>query len=108
MNIQLADPIKNYFEISNGTDPVRLKHCFNANAVVLDEGGTYQGHTAIAAWFCDTRQKYAFSAKPLSATTQQQHEIVTAEVSGNFPGSPIELSYTFLLQDGKIQSLKIA
>ena len=108
MNIQLADPIKNYFEISNGTDPAGLKHCFNTDAVVLDEGGTYQGHAAIAAWFCDTRQKYAFSAKPLSATTQQQHEIVTAEVSGNFPGSPIELSYTFLLQDGKIQSLKIA
>lgn len=108
MSIQLASAIKNYFEISNGTAPAGLKDCFNTDAVVLDEGGTYQGHTAIAAWFCDTRQKYAFSAKPLSATTQQQHEIVIAEVSGNFPGSPIKLSYTFLLQDGKIQSLKIA
>ncbi|MDP2713801.1 nuclear transport factor 2 family protein [Rheinheimera sp.] len=108
MTIQLADPIKNYFEISNGTDPAGLKDCFSADALVLDEGGSYQGQAAIAAWFSDTRQKYAFSAKPLSATTQQQHEIVIAEVSGNFPGSPIKLSYTFLLQDGKIQSLQIA
>lgn len=108
MNIQLADPIKKYFEISNAADPAGLKDCFSLNAVVLDEGGTYQGLVAIAAWFSDTRQKYAFSAKPLSATTQQPHEIVIAEVSGNFPGSPIKLSYTFLLQDGKIQSLEIA
>ena len=108
MNLQLAEPIKKYFDISNTADAAELKHCFNTDAVVLDEGGTYQGHAAIAAWFSDTRQKYAFSAKPLSATTHEKHEIVTAEVSGNFPGSPIKLSYTFLLQDGKIQSLQIA
>lgn len=108
MNIQLADPIKKYFEISNAANPAGLKDCFNTDAVVLDEGGTYQGHAAIAAWFSDTRQKYAFSAKPLSTIRHEQHEIVTAEVSGNFPGSPIQLSYTFLLQDGKIQSLQIA
>lgn len=108
MNIQLAAPIKKYFEISNAADPAGLKNCFNTDAVVLDEGGTYQGHSAITAWFSETRQKYAFSAKPLSTTRHEQHEIVVAEVSGNFPGSPIELSYTFLLQEGKIQSLEIA
>ena len=108
MNLQLAEPIKKYFDLSNTADAAELKHCFNTDAVVLDEGGTYQGHKAIAAWFGDTRQKYDFSAKPLSATRRDKHDIVTAEVSGNFPGSPIELSYTFLLQDGKIQSLEIA
>ena len=108
MNLQLAEPIKKYFDISNTADAAGVKDRFNTDAVVLDEGGTYQGHAAIAAWFSDTRQKYAFSAKPLSATTHEMHEIVTAEVSGNFPGSPIQLSYTFLLHNDKIQSLEIS
>lgn len=108
MNIQLANPIHSYFDISNGTDPTGLKECFAPDAVVIDEGGTHQGIAAIAVWFLDTRQKYDFRAKPLSSTRNETHEIVIAEVSGNFPGSPIQLSYAFLLHEGKIQSMEIS
>jgi hypothetical protein len=34
--------------------------------------------------------------------------IVTSEVSGNFPGSPLELRYAFILERGKIASLEIS
>lgn len=108
MKIQLAEPIEHYFNISNGTDPAGLELCFAADAQVLDEGGQHQGHAAIAAWFLDTRQKYAFQAKPLSHTANNQHQIVVAEVTGNFPGSPIQLNYSFLLQANKIQFLEIS
>ncbi len=108
MNIQLAEPIELYFNISNGSDPAGVAACFTTDAVVLDEGGNHQGHAAIKAWLLDTRQKYAFQAKPLRTSPQNQHQLVLAEVSGNFPGSPIQLSYTFLLNDGKIQSLQIS
>lgn len=108
MNIQLAKSINNYFAIRNGTGPVRVQDCFTPEAVVLDEGGTYQGQAAIASWLQETRQKYQFSAKPISVTSKEQQEIVVAEVSGNFPGSPIQLNYSFLLSDGKIQSLEIS
>lgn len=107
MTIQLAESINNYFNISNGIDPSQVKDCFSPDAVVLDEGGTYQGQAAIEAWLQETHQKYAFIAKPISITKKEQHEIVVAEVSGNFPGSPIQLNYSFLLNDGKIQSLEI-
>lgn len=108
MNIQLAKSINNYFAISNGTASVRIQDCFTPDAVVLDEGGTYQGQAAIESWLQETRQKYQFSAKPISVTSKEQQEIVVAEVSGNFPGSPIQLNYSFLLSDGKIQSLEIS
>lgn len=108
MTMQLAAAIEQYFHISNGSDPTGVAACFTTDAVVLDEGGHHQGHAAIKTWFFETRQKYAFQAKPLSCTSQQAHQLVVAEVSGNFPGSPIQLGYKFLLQAGKIQRLEIS
>ncbi len=108
MSTQLSEPITNYFQASNSKDPAEVKACFTADATVFDEGGTYQGQLAIASWFLETRQKYDFSVKPISMTKNAQHEVVVAEVSGNFPGSPIQLNYTFLLNDDKIQTLEIS
>jgi hypothetical protein len=33
--------------------------------------------------------------------------IVACKLSGNFPGSPININFVFELRDGKITSLKI-
>lgn len=107
MKIQLAEPLDNYFDISNGIGTARITDCFTQNATVHDEGGVYQGLAAIESWLHDTRKKYQFNLKPISIATKRQQEIVVAEVSGNFPGSPIQLNYVFVLDDGKIQSLEI-
>ncbi|MBE0448915.1 MAG: nuclear transport factor 2 family protein [Actinobacteria bacterium] len=108
MSIQLAEPLDNYFDISNGIDTVRVNDCFTPSATVHDEGGTYQGLAAIESWLQETRQKYRFSSKPLSIAKKGHQEIVVAEVSGNFPSSPIQLNYAFVLDSGKIQSLEIS
>ncbi len=108
MTIQLPDPINTFFEVSNGKGLERVKTCFTDNAVVLDEGGTYEGLAAIEAWVHDTRQKYQFSVKPLSITKKDSHDRVVAEVNGNFPGSPVNLDYDFALAADKIQSLEIS
>lgn len=109
MSTQLSKPITNYFQASNSKDPAKVKACFTADATVFDEGGAYQGQLAIASWFLETRQKYDFSVQPIRMTKNSQLEVVVvAEVSGNFPGSPIQLNYTFLLNDDKIQTLEIS
>ncbi|WP_331076665.1 hypothetical protein [Daejeonella sp.] len=43
--------------------------------------------------------------KPLEYSATD--EVLKAEVSGNFPGSPVVLSYHFEFKDGLIQSLRI-
>ena len=108
MNIQLAESIDKYFDISNGIDSAQVKDCFTPSATVHDEGGTYEGLASIECWLQETRKKYQFSSKPISVDTKEQQEIVVAEVSGEFPGSPIQLSYAFVLNGGKIQSLEIS
>lgn len=108
MNIQLAESIDKYFDLSNGIDSAQVKDCFTPSATVHDEGGSYEGLTSIESWLQETRKKYQFSSKPIRVARKEQQEIVVAEVSGNFPGSPIELNYAFVLNDGKIQSLEIS
>lgn len=108
MKIQLTAPLDKYFDISNGIDSARVYDCFTQSATVHDEGGTYQGLAAIKSWLQETRKKYQFNSKPISIAKKGHQEIVVAEVSGNFPGSPIQLNYVFVLHGGKVQSLEIS
>ena len=50
-------------------------------------------------------QDYKATMKALEYS--ESNEILKAEVTGNFPGSPIVLVYHFKLKDGLIDSLKI-
>lgn len=107
MNHSLPDSITTYFDISNGTDDARLDRCFTQDAVVLDEGHTHQGHKAIRSWLLATRKKFEYSVEPSSASQEGECMTVSAIVTGNFPGSPIQLEHVFQLVGGKIQSLEI-
>ena len=40
-------------------------------------------------------------------TCDGAQSLVTADVSGNFPGSPVQLRYNFILKDDKIATLLI-
>ena len=80
---------------------------FAAEAVVHDEGGSHNGHAAIRAWREAAAAKYGFTAEPLAVTEAGGRTVVTCRVSGNFPGSPITLSYGFTLDGDRIAALRI-
>lgn len=107
MSITLPHAISTYFEISNGADIARVKSCFTADAVVVDEGKSYQGHGDIEAWQRATQLKFDYSVEPLHILTEGDRVIVTSSVIGNFPGSPVELKHAFGLVEGKINTLEI-
>ena len=96
-----------YFKIANGVDSDDIPKWFTQDAVVKDEGQTYQGHTAIRKWQRDARQKFNYTVSPVSATLDGDRLKVMADVVGNFPGSPVNLAHWFELTDGKIASLRI-
>jgi ketosteroid isomerase-like protein len=107
MNLQLAESISTYFAASNGTDTVRITDSFTPDAVVFDEGSIHQGHAAIQAWLQEARTKSEYRVEPTSTSVEEDRVTVVAKVSGNFPGSPIQLRHSFQLEGGKIQSLEI-
>jgi len=107
MSVHLPDSIATFFQVSNGAEASELRYCFTDNAVVRDESHTHQGHEAIQAWLLEAKRKYAYSVEPLDVAWQGPSVKVRARVSGNFPGSPIQLEHVFQLTGDKIESLEI-
>lgn len=108
MSIDLPDSIATFFQVSNGSaEASALRDCLDEQAVVRDEGHTHRGYEAIQAWLLEAKRKYAYSVEPLRVVRQGSSVKVHARVSGNFPGSPVELEHVFRLTGGKIESLEI-
>ena len=107
MSIQLPGTIQSYIEASNRHDVPSILTCFDKEAIVRDENQTRRGLPAIEAWVGETIDKYKFQFTPLSLREQNAEYVVTIEVSGTFPNSPIKLDYHFGVANDKIQSLMI-
>jgi hypothetical protein len=105
-DLNLPEPIAAYFD-ADRQDGQAVARCFTRDGVVLDEGKTHSGLAAIEAWKTDSSAKYAYTARPHTLETKGRSYIVTSQVSGNFPGSPVDLRYTFILERGKIASLEV-
>jgi ketosteroid isomerase-like protein len=107
MAITLPGIIANYFQADRGHDAEAVARCFTKEAVVRDEGRTYAGRAAIQAWKTESTGKYAYTAKPLASATSGDQTVVTSRLVGDFPGSPVDLRYLFVLADGAIAGLEI-
>ena len=107
MPIDLPGPIAIYIAAENRGDAEALAQCFAEHAVVRDEGQTIEGLAAIKQWKTETKRKYKHTVEPLAFAQQDDKSIVTSRLTGNFPGSPIELRFIFKLEGGMIASLEI-
>jgi len=107
MAIDLPAPVAVYIAAENRGDPKLLERCFAAAAVVRDEGKTIEGLAAIKRWKAETKKKYQHTVEPLALVRKGDKTVVTNRLTGNFPGSPIELQFVFKLDGDKIASLEI-
>ena len=104
---RLATPIAIYIAAENRGDTDAMAECFAEDAVVRDEGRTIKGLAAIKRWKAETKRKYQHTVEPLASVQEGDKTIVTNRLTGNFPGSPIELQFIFTLDGDKIASLEI-
>jgi hypothetical protein len=107
MFIHLPPAIDNYINAENSGDADAMSRCFAPDAIVRDEGHTYEGLAAIKQWKTETKKKYNHSVEPLDAVERNGKTIVTSKLTGNFPNSPVTLEFIFGLKDDKIVSLEI-
>lgn len=105
-HLSLPEPIAAYFDADKrgGANVVQY---FTNQAVVRDEGQTHTGLAAIAAWKTAASAKYAYTVEPLRLEQKAGRHVVTGRVTGDFPGSPVELRFVFELERRKIASLEI-
>jgi hypothetical protein len=106
MKLALPHPIAAYFTADAGNDG-NFAQCFTLNAVVKDEGHVYHGRAAIQQWKADVAKKYQYTCDPLACEQNEGKHVVTCRLTGNFPGSPVDLRFFFGLEGDQIASLEV-
>ncbi len=99
--------LSDYFAAANDGRIDDAATCFTSDALVHDENQDQQGIEAIRAWIEETTHKYQPQVLVNEIAEKADTFVTTSTVSGNFPGSPIALLYTFTLREGKISHLTI-
>lgn len=105
--MKLPDIINQMIQAQNNWDSALYASCFTEDARVHDEGHTYNRRQQIKHWIDEANKKYRTKMEPIDYVVSGTACVLTATVSGTFPGSPIILKYHVELQDMKIILLKI-
>jgi ketosteroid isomerase-like protein len=107
MALNVPPIVTEYLEAERAKDARRLSLCFAENGVVHDEGKDRRGRAAIRQWKEEVDAKYGYVSEPLAASAQDNSVTVRVRLTGDFPGSPVEVNQVFTLEGGKIVSLAI-
>ena len=107
MLAKLPQPVVNYLAAVTAKDTEMFARCFTDDALVHDEGRAHRGLDAIKAGMKETQTKYKYVIEPLDASVSGNTAKLRARLTGDFPGSPVDLDFTFLLVNDKIASLEI-
>ena len=104
MRLPLPPSIQAYFDAKT---PATIAACFSEDAIVSDERRTYRGRAEIRQWREEVA-KVSFEEDVIAVEDSGAHVKVTCQLTGSFPGSPVELDNRFTLKDGKIARLSIS
>jgi ketosteroid isomerase-like protein len=107
MTIHLPAPIAGYFDADRAGDADAVAASFSKDAIVRDEGKERRGRDAIRAWKIGSSQAFTYAVEPFAVVAEGDRTSVTSHVTGDFPGSPIDLRYLFTLEGDAIAALEI-
>ncbi|MGR3248075.1 MAG: nuclear transport factor 2 family protein [Paracoccus sp. (in: a-proteobacteria)] len=105
--MQLPRPIQTYFTARAPQEGDVLAAAFAPDAIVHDEGHSHHGPQAIRAWWLAAKARYRHHAEPIDVTDTAGKTVVRATVTGDFPGSPAVLTFTFGVAGDRIADLEI-
>jgi hypothetical protein len=106
MTLDLPEPVAAYFAADRESGEA-VARCFTEAAVVKDEGRTHRGREAIRQWKEEVSTRYQYTSEPFACEQRDGAVVVTSRLTGNFPGSPVNLRFFFVLDGDKIASLEI-
>lgn len=103
----LPEVVLDYIAAANDGRIDAAAACFAQDALVHDENLDHQGFDAIRRWIAYTTREFSPKNEVLSATADGETHTVISKISGNFPGSPVELEFHFAIINEKISRLSI-
>jgi hypothetical protein len=110
--VELPRDIRAYFAAAEGDDTDALVGCFADDAVVFDEGQTWQGRAQIRQWRETVATKFDYTIEvrdlvPQGRTDDGDRFSVRTHLEGNFPGGIVDLDFGFVLRSDLIARLEI-
>ena len=108
MSLDLPAAITRYFAADKLGDAGAIAACVTPDAIVIDEGNTFAGREAIRQWMANASTQYSYTAEPFALAHRDGRIVVTSRLVGNFPGSPVDLCYQFVIDGDLIAELEIA
>ncbi|MNK01090.1 hypothetical protein D3C87_188830 [compost metagenome] len=105
--MELPQVVERFIETQHIFDSKAFAECFTESAIVHDEGKTHNGKEEIQQWIKHSMEAYKSALEPLNYQQSGSKSVLTANVSGMFPGSPIVLKFHFDINNGQIQHLKV-
>src|ERR1700720_4450132 len=107
MSTKLSEPLATYFAGHNNHDVDAMIGTFAESATVKDEGQERRGLPALRQWMEEANPKDPLAGELITVAETAANTTVRGRVSGNFPGSPVELRFIFTLDQRKITRLEI-
>ena len=105
--LDLPPVVVEFLSAERAKDAARLSLCFAENGVVYDEGRDRRGRDGVRQWKEEVDAKYRYDSEPLAVSVQEDTVTLRTRLTGDFPGSPIEVNQIFRLDRGQIASLEI-
>jgi SnoaL-like domain len=103
----LPPVVTRFVSASNLRDLDLFVACFAHDAVVEDEAQTHNGIDDVREWKRQTENRYTYTIEPVDLVERNGHTMLTATLTGDFPGSPVELVYDFTIAENAITTLSI-
>jgi ketosteroid isomerase-like protein len=101
--------ISRYFALDAERDVDGVTALFAADATVVDEHETHHGTAAIRAWRAGPASRYEYTTDVVQIEADgPDRYVVTARLTGNFPGNTVVLKHDFTIAGADIARLLIS
>ncbi|RZJ06175.1 MAG: nuclear transport factor 2 family protein [Brevundimonas sp.] len=107
MSLELPTPIAAYVDANTRLDVDGMMKPFTADAVVLDDGGRFEGHVAIRGMLQHSVDVYKAVFTPDALRHENGQVVIEGPAHGDFKGSPVRFTYRFELDGDSIKALEI-
>jgi hypothetical protein len=106
---RLPDTIRAYLAAHQAGATDAAARTFTADAVVVDDGQTFEGLEAVRAFLAKAGSKYTYTTELIEAQwIDDTRWVAVNRVEGNFPGGLVVLNYAFALEGNLISELTIS
>jgi ketosteroid isomerase-like protein len=95
MALDFPEPVAEYLAAEKAKDADALSCCFTEDGTVHDEGQDYHGRDSVRQWKQAADAKYRYVLQTINVQTYGDLVTVRARLTGEFPGSPVELDHIF-------------